>query len=216
MLAIQDIGDWIQGIVVLIIIAGSALSGLAKAISAKLNRSRMEVEAERERQQRPSPPRTMDSSPPPTARPMSLPRPQPPVFQRRVAKSFTPSPSQPRAELPRSLPPMVKTFLEAVLNTEIEAPPTPRQTVAQPPPPPHPARTKPPKPAVKRRSIEAREEQKAELLEKRIGHVQTHVAPTAVADMDAGLFERPSPRELRRAIILNEILSPPLALRPPA
>ena len=40
MLAIKDIGDWIQGIVVLIIIAGSALSGLAKAISENVERFR--------------------------------------------------------------------------------------------------------------------------------------------------------------------------------
>ncbi len=216
MLAIQDPGDWIQGIVVLIIIVGSALSGLAKAISAKLNRSRMEVEAERERQQRSSPRRMADSPPPPTARPMSPPRLQPPTFQRRVAKPFIPSPSQPRTELPRSLPPMVKTLLEAVLHTEIEVPPPPRPVCLQPPPPPRPARPKLAKPPVGRRSIEEQEERKAELVEKRIGHVQTHVTPTTVAEAGAGPFERPTHRDLRRAIILNEILSPPLALRPPA
>jgi hypothetical protein len=46
MLAIQNPGDWIEIVVVVLIVAGSALSGIVKTITAKLNRSQ-EVEAER-------------------------------------------------------------------------------------------------------------------------------------------------------------------------
>jgi len=215
-LAIQDPGDWIQGVVVLIIIAGSALSGVAKAITAKLDRAREAAKAKGEGQQ--AAPRTIRSVTP-VARPMPPQRRQPQLFERPVAKPFAPSPPQPSAELPPTLPPMVKTLLEAVLDTEIEATPRPRPVCLQPPPRPRPASPKAPKPAVKRRSIEAREEQKAELLEKRIGHVQRHVGPVAVltrSDDGMTLFDRPTHSDLRRAIILNEILSPPLALRPPA
>jgi hypothetical protein len=215
MLAIQDIGDWIQGVVVLIIIAGSALGGLGKAITAKLDRAREAAKGEGQQ----AAPRTIRTVTP-VARPMPPQRRQPQLFERPVAKPLAPSPPQPRAELPPTLPPMVKTLLEAVLNTEIDATPRPRPVCLQPPPRPRPASPKAPKPAaVNRRSIDEREERKAELVEKRIGHVQRHVAPVAApttSDDGMTLFDRPTHRDLRRAIILNEILSPPLALRPPA
>jgi hypothetical protein len=221
MLAIQDIGDWIQGIVVLIIIAGSALSGLAKAITAKLDRAREAAKAKGEGQQ--EAPRTIRPVMP-VARPMPPPRRPPQLFERPVAKPLPPQVrTQPRADLPPAVPPLVRTILDMVLDGAVDleaAVPTPPR--ARPERPPAPQRAKPPappRPEVGRRAIEAREEQKAELLEKRIGHVQRHVAPaTAPTSPDDGmtLFDRPTHSDLRRAIILNEILSPPLALRRPA
>ncbi len=222
MLAIQDIGDWIQGVVVLIIIAGSALGGLGKAITAKLDRAREAAKAKGEGQQ--ETPRTIRQVTP-VARPMPPPRRPPQVFERPVARPLPPQVrTQPRADMPPTFPPVVRTILDMVLDGAVDL------EAAVPTPPPQPRRARPPapqrvtepppaRPKVGRRSIEEREERKAELVEKRIGHVQRHVAPaTAPASPDDGitLFDRPTHSDLRRAIILNEILSPPLALRPPA
>jgi len=223
MLAIQDIGDWIQGVVVLIIIAGSALAGLGKAITAKLDRAREAAKAKGEGQQ--AAPRTIRTVTP-VARPMPPPRRPPQLFERPVAKPLPPQVrTQPRADLPPAVPPLVRTILDMVLDGAVDleaAVPTPPPPQARREGPPAPQRAQAPapsRPKVGRRSIETREEQRAELLEKRIGHVQRHVAPVAApttSDDGMTLFDRPTHRDLRRAIILNEILSPPLALRPPA
>ena len=222
-LAIQDPGDWIQGVVVLIIIAGSALSGVAKAITAKLDRAREAAKAKGEGQQ--EAPRTIRTVTP-VARPMPPPRRPPQLFEHPVAKPLPPQVrTQPRTDLPPAFPPVVRTILDMVLDGAVDldaavpTPPPPRARREGPPAPQRPQATAPLRPKVGRRSIEEQEERKAELVEKRIGHVQRHVAPVAApASSDDGmtLFDRPTHRDLRRAIILNEILSPPLALRPPA
>jgi len=237
MLAIKDIGDWVQVIIVLVIVAGSALSGIVKAIITKLNRSREEAEAERERQGRPRPQRVTDRPAPPVARPMP-PRHRPPMaMQQPVARPLPPQ-QRSQAEVPRTLPPVVQTIWDVVLERAVDLEtafpkPRPPQPTAEPPvsgaartyraqPPPVPPRVGKaivPKRPVGRRSIEDREEQKAKFVEKRIGHVEPHVAsatPPSSTDAYSELFERPTRTDLRRAIILNEILSPPLALRRPA
>lgn len=218
MLAIQNIGDWIEGIIVLVIIAGSALGGIGKAIITKLNRSR--EEAERERQGLPRPQRVTDRPAPPVARPMP-PRHQPPMATQRPAARPLP-PQRPIAEIPRSLQPVVQSILDVVLDGAVDLetafPKPPPQPRREPPPAPRPSKTKVSKSAAVRRSIEDREEQKTKLVEKRIGHVKPHVAsatPPSSTDANSELFERPTRTDLRRAIILNEILSPPLALRRP-
>ena len=223
MLAIQDPGDWIQGIVVLIIIAGSVLGGLGKAITAKLDRAREAAKARGEGQQ--AAPRTIRTVTP-MARPMPPPRRPPQLFERPVAKPLPPQErTQPPADVPQAFPPVVRTILDMVLDgaVDLEAavptPPPPRARRERAPAPQRPQATAPLRPKVGRRSIEEREERKAELVEKRIGHVQRHVAPAAApttSDDGMTLFDRPTHSDLRRAIILNEILSPPLALRPPA
>lgn len=64
------------------------------------------------------------------------------------------------------------------------------------------------------RDIEEREARQAQRVERRIGHVETHVAPvqaeTATRSEGAAPFDR---QTLRRAIVLSEILGPPVALR---
>lgn len=223
MLAIRDIGDWVEGIIVLVIIVGSALSGIVKAIITKLNRSREEAEAERERQGRPRPQRVTDRPAPPVARPMP-PRYRLPTGTQQPAAGPL-APQRPQAEVPRTLPPAVQTILDVVLDGAVDLetafpkprPPQPRREL--PPVPPRVGKAIVPKQPVRRRSIEDREEQKAKFVEKRIGHVEPHVAsatPPSSTDIYSELFERPTRADLRRAIILNEILSPPLALRGPA
>ena len=237
MLAIQDIGDWIEGIIVLVIIAGSALSGIGKAIVNKLNRSREEAEAQRRREGQPRPQRVTDRpAVPPVARPMPPRRPASTIEHRPVAWPLTPPTARrrPHAEVPQPIPPVLQTILDVVLDGGVELetvvrkprPPQPaaeppvsgsaRTSRVQPPPAPRPSKTKVPKLATRRRSIEDREEQKAKLVEKRLGHVVPHVAsttPLSSTGDESVLFDRPTRTDLRRAIILNELLSPPLALR---
>ena len=218
MLAIQDIGDWIQGVVVLIIIAGSALGGLGKAITAKLDRAREAAKEKGEGQQ--EAPRTIRPVSP-VARPMPPPRRPPQLFERPVAKPLPPQVrTQPRTDMPPAFPPVVRTILDMVLEgaVDLEAAvptPPPRARRERPPAPQRAKRPAPPRPEVGRRSIEDREERKAELVEKRIGHVQRHVASAAAAstETDSDAFDRLTRADLRKAIVLNEILSPPLALR---
>ncbi len=225
MLALKDIGDWVEAIIVLVVIAGSALGGIVKAITSKLNRSKEEIEAERElrerRHERHPEPRA--TQPPPLARPMPPRRPAAKVEHRPVAWPI----AQPRAEkppykeVPRTVPPAIQTILDVVLDGAVDiedvfSKPQPRHEA--PPAPPRVKERVTGKRPVRRRSIEEREEHKAKLVEKRLGHVEPHVAPAATsAPSDAGgeLFERLTRAGLRRAIILNEVLSPPLALRPP-
>ena len=219
MLAIQDIGDWIETIIVVLVVAGSALGGIVKTIITKLNRSKAEIEAERELQQaRPTAPRMMERPAiPPMARPMPPRRPAATYEHRPVARPMMPQ--RPQVEVPRAIPPVVQTILDVVLDGAVDIEdvfPKPQPHREPPPAPPRTAKATGSKRPAKRRSIEDREEQKAKLVEKRIGHVERHVAPatpTSSTDIDSELFERPTRKDLRRAIILNEILSPPLALR---
>lgn len=220
MLAIQNPGDWIEIVVVVLILAGSALGGIVKTITAKLNRSQEEKEAERQLQQQPRPPRAMDRTPP-VARPMPPRRPAATFEHRPVARPMSPptASQRPHAELPKSIPPVVQTILDVVLDGAVdleEVFPKPQSRREPPPAPPRSAKAPVPKRPARRRSIEDREEQKAKLVEKRIGHVEPHVTPATApssTDHDPELFARPTRTDLRRAIILNEILSQPLALR---
>jgi hypothetical protein len=157
----------------------------------------------------------------PMARPIP-PRRRPPIaMQRPDARPLTPQPApqRPIAEVPRSFQPVVQSILDVVLDGAVDIEdvfpkPQPRRDI--PPLPPRAAKATGSKRPAKRRSIEEREEQKDKLVEKRIGHVEPRVAPAtplSPADFHAEFFERPTRKDLRRAIILNEILSPPLALR---
>jgi len=157
----------------------------------------------------------------PMARPMP-PRHRPPIaMQRPAARPLTPQPApqRPIAEIPRSFQPVVQSILDVVLDGAVDIEdvfPNPQPRRELPPAPPRAGKATSAKRPIRRRSIEDREEQKAKLVEKRIGHVEPHVAsasPTSSSDADSELFERPTRKDLRRAVILNEILSPPLALR---
>jgi len=135
------------------------------------------------------------------------------------------------AEIPKYFQPVVQSILDVVLDGAVDIEdvfpkPQPRRDI--PPLPPRAAKATGSKRPAKRRSIEEREEQEAKLVEKRIGH-PTSPTPSSVgsrhnmphvasatspqAEVYAESFERPTRTDLRRAIILNEILSPPLALR---
>jgi hypothetical protein len=234
MLAIQGFdGDWIEAIIVVIVLVGSALSALAKAIANKMRKPQAPDSVELDTESPEPMPARRRLPIPPVARPLSR-----PIERRVVVRTQTPQAASSQQEkrteyefevaLPEAVRPLVEMLLDKTAD-EAEERPKP----APPPPPrvsrPRPRRPRPDRPKLAQpgtpavtegearlRDIAEREERQAQRLEKRIGHVETHVAP-AVADADpqgrpdvAGLLDR---RSLRRAIILNEVLGPPLALR---
>ena len=224
MLALKFDGDLIEGLIVLAVIVGSALSGLAKSIIARINeRKRAQAEAEKDLLAPTAPP-------PPVAQPMSRPvaRPMPP---RRPVRTTIERPAPTLVEL--DVPDVVRPLVEMLLGNatdETDETSFRRPTPAPPPArPARPGRRAPSGPAPRvevghsdlgdtqrMEQIRRREEAQAQRSEKRIGHVETHVAP-AITAVEPVVRSRPAiptdRNSLRRAIVLNEILGPPVALR---
>ena len=68
----------------------------------------------------------------------------------------------------------------------------------------------------KQTRTELRASQVDAAVEQRVGHLDTNVAPTVVTGQvvgDQAPIGRMSRSELRRAIVLREVFSPPIALR---
>lgn len=226
MLAMKFDGDLIEGLIILVVVIGSALGGVAKSIIAKMN-ERRQARAEGEKDlMTPPPPRE-------EARPMSRPvaRPMPP---RRPVRTRVeePEPTLVELDVPEAVRPLVEMLLGRTHDDEEEAPPSPRPIPA--PPPARPATSvkragsrpkSEPRAEVGGReltdvqrmeAIRRREEAQAQRAEKRIGHVETHVAPAlgSAEPVVRSRFAIPTDRNsLRRAIVLNEILGAPVSLR---
>jgi len=241
MLAIRGDSDWIQGLVWIVIIGMSALGSLAKWLVAKAKErkeaARLEEEegrslrpsprqpgAERLRppvarpmppRRRPAPPPMVRTIPPPTVRPA----PRPPVSRQVVSRQI-------ELDVPDSVKPLVQMLFGGAVEED-------EGVVGRPAPPLRPAATRPKRPVStpqpdsprtrvgdqpSMEEIDRREEREARLAAQRIGHVETHIAASADAAargptsvwLDSA--DRPS---LRRAIVLNEILGPPVSLRSP-
>lgn len=236
MLIAQGTGDWIEGAIVLIVLVGSVLSALAKGILEKLKQPSRPTGLD-DAEETPARPRptAWDRPIPPVARPM-----RPPVeVRRRVVVRTEPSTTQAgpppqtrKVEFEVAVPDAVRPIVEMLLEkTGLSEQAPPLRPAAPPPPPrlqrqrtekarprpsPQPRRSEPAitERAARLRDIEEREAQQAKRVEKRIGHVQTHVsaAPDAEAadrTVTAGLDRR----SLRRAIVLNEVLGSPVAFR---
>jgi hypothetical protein len=229
MLAFKFDGDLIEGLIILVVVIGSALSGVAKSIITKMNdRKREQADAEKD----------LMTTSPPAARPMTQPvsrpvaRPMPP---RRPVRTTVESPERDVVELevPEAVRPLVEMLLGRTSDDEDVVPPPPPRPVPAPPParPATPGKRaeRRPRPAPRvevgrsdlgdtqrMEQIRRREEAQAQRSEKRIGHVETHVAP-ALGSSEPIVRSRlaiPTDRNsLRRAIVLNEILGPPVSLR---
>ncbi len=230
MLALQDIGDWIEAIIVLVVIGGSVLGGIGKSILGKLNKQpTIEPEGDNHPKHELKPLRR-EIVIPPVARPLSPPiAPRGRVVVRTERRTVAPQVEAERVErefevpVPEVVRPLVEMLLERAEPHDRPTPPPPPRVQRPRPQRPRPERprlAKPSAPAItereaRLRDIEEREEQQVQRLEKRIGHVETHVAPAAAIDAElppefVTVLDR---RSLRKAIILNEVLSPPLALR---
>ncbi len=230
----KDVGDWVEGIIVLVVLVGSALSGLGKAIVTKINRRK---EEERERREigplvqplRPAP--TMHRPVPPPARPMLSPTQRRSfeikreVILQPVAELQAPSPP-PRRHIELDVPEVVRPLVEMLMQSAgdeaplrpVPAPPRrprssrPRQQTKRPPPVTTPQ--PPPDRDARMREFAQREAQQGQRIEQRLGRVETHVPAAAADRSDRQTLVEPLDRHsLRRAILLNEILGPPVALR---
>lgn len=207
MLALDFNSELIEGLIVLVIIVGSALTGLAKSIITKIN-ERKQAQKEAREQLLSPPPREAESSmsPRPVARPM------PP--RRPVGPRMETPPGQPvEFDVPQSMRPVVEMLLGKIEVEEDEPAP------AQVPPPRRPSVEKPRRPATERsprmQRIERREEAQSKKVEQRIGQVETHVAsaPIEVRGPRSRIAELSDRASIRKAIVLNEILGLPVSMR---
>ena len=207
LLAAEGLGDWIEGIVILVIIGLSALGSIAKPLIKKfggkdpdeLRKRQMEQRVEQRAPARPAHPPAR----PMPARPRLQPAIEPPVAQARPARSVPPS---------------------------VPAPPTPRR----PSPRPTPSQSTRPRPkpvANSERDLSERHLAKLEstiterhlrttLPSEDVAHPATealHAYEHAVSGVDEEMeaIRHPTRAALRRAIVMNEILGPPVGLRPP-
>ncbi len=200
LLAAGEISDWIEGVILLLVVGGSVLASIAKPLIKKFG-GEVPDEAEKRRG---------EASRPQPARPMpARPRPQP-ATELSEAKA---RPAQP-------VPPFVATSV----------PPTPRRPVARPSPS-RSVRVKPRAAAQHERDLSEHHLAKfhSELEERHLkaatpsegvmhpgteaAHVEASVVSHVDEEMDA--IRHPTRTALRRAIVMNEILGPPISLRPP-
>lgn len=212
--------DWIQGVVLLLVIGLPVLNGIVKAIAGKLSGTKDETASptpqQRERSRPPvarargSKPQPAHQPPPPVARP------QPP----------RPAVSPPRRSAPQDAPPPAFAPLIEMIRERIEERPRVRQQQRPAPKPVEkpqrqPVRSARPSSTKKRKqheSIAERERRLSRAREERMGHVREGVvAPVVQKPIDHAdhWHTRMNRQSLRRAIVLSEILAPPLALRPP-
>lgn len=218
----SEIGDWMQFIIILLIIGGSVFGAIAKKLIAAFSPKDSEDS-------------TKGLPTPPGAKPVT-----PPVARKAAAH---PPPEQPTVDT-RNLPPILAEIIEEVAGRRTEESQRRRQRQApsreaQPqrvhPRPPQPPRGAPAS-AIQtlapdehlghiHSAIDDQERRFESDVEHRLGRLRSSfdtktptVAP-AIVPRAAGAFSMPTSaarlgvRELRRAVVLSEILAPPLALR---
>ena len=251
--------NWLQMVVLGVIIAGSVLGPVAKKLIEKFSPVKEQEPGTGRPKQRgqgaPSPPRV------PPAHPVA--RPLPPQLgpqrpaARPVARGHVPPPPVEQFELEVVLPPVTPHPRTAPRRPAAQQPPTrpPQVPTAAPPPRPRrePAQRSATKPERGRRIARKPSETPYDGVEARLGHLEPTVADrlghlesaledetveveAAVEDrlghMDSDLdvvdptsarsrrrtgllARRPTRRALQHAVLMREILGPPLALRTP-
>lgn len=211
----QGMDDWIQ-IIILALVAGSAIFG--KVTKTLIRKFSPKKDPETPVLGRPEP---ALRRPPPPARPVARPMPQAPTATPQGSGPVAP-PARPRpvSKFPRveSLPQM----LRGVFAQLGEAGEATQSRPAPPPvaPPPH-ARAAPGVERTGRQPVAARQRTRskagtapADKARPRVASVEkSGIRKTQIKDSPLGTVRHPTRASLRRAIIMNEILSPPLALR---
>ena len=225
--------DWIEGAIILAIVLISAIGSAGKWIVQKLAEQREEQARRRAKTFVEFP------SEPAEVREDHLHQPRIPAPPQRPARRTIESAQPPVMER------VLEVLLERTTGTTLERPVREIVQKAQPVrPPPPPKKAQPaPKPKPVRTSIAQRERQKEELLAQkaerlrreaariearedhlpeeidlRLGHVETHIAPEeAATPADEMAVSDPFARvSIQDALLIHEILSPPLALRKPS
>lgn len=200
---------WIQGIVVLLVIGGSLLKPITKALIEHFGPKDSASPTGQTRS-------TGDSAVPrPPVRPPVAPT--PPVARAPQARPVT-LPHQPAPSRPR--PPASPKPQPATQRPRPSQPTTkPKKAVSRTE-----DRLGHLKPTVKEHLghvdsvIELRDDQIEQVVEEHLGHLEPSTAPTGSKKRAARGPEswlRPTAGTLRRAVVLSEVLQPPLALRKP-
>ena len=211
----QGFDDWIQ-IIILALVAGSAVFG--KVTKTLIRKFSPKKDPDAPVLGRPEP---LPRRPPPPARPVARPMPQAPTATPQAAGPVAP-PAQPRpaSRFPRveSLPQMLRGVFKQ-LGDAGETPPS--RSAPLPAAPPPQARAAPGIERAGRKPVAARKRARSKPGASPVAGVRPLVASVAEGDVqetqikDSPLdtVRHPTRASLRRAIIMNEILSPPLALR---
>ena len=213
----KDLGDWIEAIIVLVIFLGSALGGLAKWISVKLNQGQP-TDSHETAESDAGPSRRRARPDQPVARPLP-PRPRPmPRADRPIARPFREREAPP-PDVSTPLPPIAPPVFEVLFEGRVDRPgetsapaptiPPPRVPSAMPPQPTPAA----PERTARRPSLAAREERHARQVEQRLGHVLPLATRGPEPPPSSSALGGLGRDVLRRAIVWNEILAPPLSLR---
>lgn len=209
----QGMDDWIQ-IIILALVAGSAIFG--KVTKTLIRKFSPKKDPDTPVPGRPVP---LPRRPPPPARPMAQPMPQPPTPQ---GSSPVAPPARPRpvSKFPRveSLPQMLREVFAQLGDAE-------KTSTSRPALPPgarsRPAHAAPEVERTGRQPVAARQRTRSKAgttpaakARPRVASVEkSGIRKTQIKDSPLDTVRHPTRASLRRAIIMNEILSPPLALR---
>jgi len=219
--------DWIEILIILLVVGGSTIASVGKWFISKLNPEAAENKrkAAMEKSGRP-----MRRGLPPPARPVA--RPLPPREERHEGPQRPVAPPLPplREIIAEEMPPPTPVTRYDDAPARPRVPQRPKRAPAPAPMRPRSStkaqrRVVPPPEARQERvekrhlksSFEVDEDRKFVERAAKLGKL-THAPATADSAPASGEFDdirRPSRKDLRKAIIMNEILGPPVSLRPP-
>lgn len=229
MLAQPEIDSWLQLVIAILVVGGSVLASVSKKLIQAFSPKEPDKPGQTQAgapgagaPRRAAPARDAGQPMRPAAKPMTPTSPRPPSVEPPVARPYPPPPV------------VIRTAPDEPPQRAARRPPTtPRPKSATPAPARAEQRLGHLEPAVL--VVEARFEAAAEKrmahlesavpeeelhfeedIEERLGQVESAPwEPGAAGPGRVPLIRRPSRQALRRAVVLREILSPPLALRPP-
>lgn len=215
--------DWMQTVVALVFVGIVVLSSVAQTIIAKMRGQQEDTSNENQSGPRVPQPRAPQF---PTARPMPRPgRPTETAYPRVPTPQARPRPAPPRpvATQPpfaRPQPQRAPQPPHAPQPPRAPQPPAPRPVEVrfEPPPPPKPTpkrRTKQPAtrtPAVAKAADEPLARHHLELSTD-VAHPHTELDALVLGESDDPI-RHPTRDDLRYAILMNEVLGPPVSLRP--
>ncbi len=237
---LDGLGDWIQTIIFLLVVGSAALGSIAKVLIRKFSPKEPPGPAKLDRRTAPRRQRPV----PPLARPVARPMPQRPTPQAQAPPPVaSPMGPQPKLDQPRvdSLPEMLREVFSQLTDT-VETvqprPPHPARPVGGPgqrPTPPRPKRSRRrPAHPLGRTLPEAAPKTRRDMLAGRPGGTEGLLDGLAMSwdsayelpaqdgiqkskgrGFQPGAIQHQTRASLRRAIIMSEVLGPPLAIRPP-
>lgn len=235
-----EFGDWIQIIVVVLVVGGSILGPISKKLIEKFGAekpgesdaarpartSRPQPSTPRRQMQpqhsvaRPMPPGARPQAMPPSSQPLPLPE---EIFQ-PVAPPRGMVPQGGSAEQPERPPPRPPTAAPVSVPRHMARPSVSVRAKQQHRPAPAPRPKQPVHDRVEEhlgRLESALDDETAQVdvdIEERLGHIESELEAPDATTKARGRTDKighQTRRSLRHAIVMREILGPPIALRPP-